>query len=155
VPYHLTDRAKAHRGEIVRPGNWGFLVSTWYSVYGKPHPFYRREMIFESVRRNEFSHLPSRLRSAFAHDDLLLARQWLQPGERLFEVRLLGFRHRADIGWTSRPANGGDFSGGRLVVDNARHYWRGEPHPHDAPGNYYEWLAAGGLILGNEMSAEP
>lgn len=150
--YHLTELS-VRPGHLVAPGRYGSTVATWYAKHGKPHKHYRRELIFETVRLNEFPHLPSRLRSAYAFVDRRLAEQWFSEafGDRLYEVvATLGAIHFADIAWTSTEMNG-DWTDTRLTLDNARRYWRGERDPHDHAFDGRELLASDGLVLGRRL----
>lgn len=53
-------------GDIIAPGNWGKMI--FYSMVD--HHLWQREMIIEAVRVWSFAEKPSRLKCAFACDNL-------------------------------------------------------------------------------------
>ncbi|MBR0862900.1 DUF2441 domain-containing protein [Bradyrhizobium diazoefficiens] len=71
MPYFACTIMLEH-GSIVRPGNWGRMLH----LIGPAHKEWQREAILEEIRRNEFSHLPSRLACAFVMDELIEAQYY-------------------------------------------------------------------------------
>jgi hypothetical protein len=143
--YHLTEMP-VRPGDGVLAGRWGWTIRDSYRRSRTIHPFYRREVIFESVRSSEFPKLPSRWYATFSFADLDLARRFRKPGDAIFVVaELIGRTHQADMAWTSAALNG-DWADGAKVSTHARHYWRGDIH--NPAEWHYEVLASRGIVLG-------
>jgi hypothetical protein len=155
--YHLTSMPVSP-GDGILPGRWGSTVRTWYRRHRRSHKFYRRELIFESIRRAEFPELPSRLNCVFLFADLGLAQAWrtrdTERTEHIFRVvALIGRTHVADIAWTSEAVNGVfDFAPADVVIRSARGYWSGRRYEStDDEDGHVEVLVGRGIVLGDRV----
>ena len=94
-------------------------IGTPYSIFNLNDP---KENIFESIRKNEFSELPSRSKAFFVFDDYKLAEKalgkWFSNNNREIEECLLFSNckiHRADTEWLNCEENQWE--------EYARKYW--------------------------------
>lgn len=110
-----------HPGELIPAGNWGRVLLG----VGAGHNFYGREYVFERVRRDEFSALPSRLEGAFAFEQEDHARGFRGPNELLYEVEPAdpeSVSHLADMSWVDAYPEAKRFEDAEGL---ARSYWQG------------------------------
>ncbi|HXW72245.1 MAG TPA: DUF2441 domain-containing protein [Methylocella sp.] len=63
--FHFTREPRA-LGSLIVPGNFGLIIRQ----QGQAHPLFRREMIYEDIRRQRFRHRPSRLDCLFCFPTL-------------------------------------------------------------------------------------
>jgi len=125
-------------GEIVPAGNWGRVIQ----AHGNRHNNFFRELVFESIREDEFADRPSRMTCAFGFEAEAVARSFnnaLAP--LLYRVEIAdraATTFRADMSWFDVLTRGPKaFDEAR---DIARRYWRGDPK-----ANQWEILATCGL----------
>jgi hypothetical protein len=110
-------------GELIPPGAWGRTVQGM----GPSHAHYYREMVWEMVRRAEFADCPSRMKAAFAFEDLAHAMAFRRdrPGENVYAVTIEpgAITHRADMTWIDSALERRSFDD---VAASIRRYWSGD-----------------------------
>ena len=116
-------------GSVIKPGNWGRIIKT-YSPQSSPNVWlFIRELIFEQVRRENFSTKPSRFESIFLCLDQNSIRDFKQTTSRsldlIYEVVVLDEQEPTHIGdWAlCNIQNNDNYS---TFVDRAKMYWSGE-----------------------------
>lgn len=126
--YHLSPLL-LEVGSIIKPGNWGRIISSYTMQRGEPW-FIAREFIFETIRSTEFPELPSRLSSSFVFenlDDANKHKKEFTQWNSLYEVEIVSpklRRHRAGFNHISFPNNDVEFV--PVTVNSAKYYWKGE-----------------------------
>lgn len=131
VYYHLAPLPLGP-GSIIEPGNWGRMLNCYLMEPGATQTSWRlaRELAFETVRAQSFSHLPSRLSCAFVFEELPHAIQYRDRFSRwsaIYSVELVtpaAASHRAAFNLIDYPPPGVEFL--PYVVSKAIPYWRGE-----------------------------
>lgn len=81
--YYLLCSYILEPGSIVCPGNWGRIVGLYTD---KNHANYRREEIFEKVRKESFTDKPSRLKCIFLCDSEYQAIKFQGKAKRPFDL---------------------------------------------------------------------
>lgn len=114
-------------GSIVMPGNWYRLVS---SIPG--HNCALREMIYEQVRQEKFSHLPSRMSAIFLcssqNDMEIFLQKNPRPLDILYEVELIDASPGictvdSDLAALQNMQDGGRLYSINEYTQNAEAYW--------------------------------
>ena len=105
MPLYHSSPSLLAPGSIVLPGNYGRIIK----MLGKTHPLWKRERVFEEVRKQRYSAKPSRLTSSFCCTNLDTAYFYMRSpslkGETalypvLYEVEKVdhgAVEHRADF----------------------------------------------------------
>lgn len=112
-------------GDTILAGSWGRVILG----AGPSHNRFYPEQVIELIRRNEFDDKPSRIRAAFAFEDLGHARSgWRGNQEHVYAVDLADSEaplHRGDMAWIDAMPSQHTFEDIEACV---RSYWAGKPH---------------------------
>lgn len=114
-------------GAIILPGNWGRILNLFRRPGYGDGWLLAREMTFEAIRATEFPHLPSRLSSAFAFDNLEHALHQfsnITPLNLLYRVELIdpsAASHRGCMNQVSFPPEHVEVL--PAFVERARAFW--------------------------------
>lgn len=144
-PNLLHHNAKIGKGIIqsisykanINPESEGIVTRYYFSSRNDP-----KENLFESIRTNEFSELPSRFKAFYVFDDYQIAEkalgEWFSNNNREIEECLLlpnCKTHRADTGWLNCKENQWE--------EYAQKYWDGNMSESPFP----EILAEGSIYF--------
>jgi len=116
-------------GSVILPGNWGRILQFYPLINQNNWWLLLREMVFENIRLNEFSKLPSRLNSIFLCKDYNNIVDFKNKTGRIldliYEVELLdgkALMHKACLSVFDQEKDG-DL---RTLEEKARIYWSGK-----------------------------
>lgn len=127
--YYWLGSYPLEEGSIILPGNWGRIVNLYKS--DGPVLLYLRERIFEEVRLESFSNLPSRMNCNFLFESMEQAKEFQnhEAGryvDILYEVEIIDnskLQFRGDLNalhWPPAPFFLKD------IDKMAYNYWQGE-----------------------------
>lgn len=143
--YYKTQRF-LNPGDNINPGQWGNII---FGI-GPAHNRYYAECLIEFIRQNEFPDLPSRLKAAFAFEDLEYAQTWNRGLEEiLYEVRLIDKpKFRGDMAWIDFMNECKSFE---CTIEAIRRYWHGDRKD----GNGWEVLSLQGFSVVRRITQLP
>ena len=140
MPFYYRSGVWYQPGETVLKANWGRVIQT----FGKTHNLFYRELLYESVRAQQFANRPSRMACTFAFESENVARGFNQPNAPLLYRVSLGdpnaLTFRADMSWIDVVARGPNAFA--EAESHARHYWQGHQK-----GGHWEVLADCALTI--------
>ena len=150
--YHIT-HMPLRPGSIIEPGNFGRVINAYRTDRGDAWAM-SRELVFELVRKESWSHLPSRLNSSFLFMNLEAAHRGLAEMNGLFGQRI----YRAELVDRDAPFHIADFNLVRIpqgteflqpMMTVAERYWRGDQI--EVP----EYLTTSAIRLGEVVQDDP
>lgn len=124
IYYHVTSPLLS-TGSIIENGNFGRLLEKYNKEFGDISTLYREE-VMESVRKDQYSHKPSRFNSVFLLDSLKNAthyRDFNARNQNIYKVKIVESQKEIHRGFWCPPFPMGNYR--QYCFEYATRYWAG------------------------------